>query len=282
MNALKEVIVNNVSQALKEDLSNGFDVSGELIPNSQYSKAHIITREAMILAGTEWFNLALLQLDSHAQIKWFFSDGDKLGKNQTLCDITANSRALLAAERVGLNFLQTLSGVATKTHRYVQKITSHTRLLDTRKTLPNLRAAQKYAVTCGGGVNHRFGLFDAFLIKENHIKACGSISKAVSKAQTKNLNLIIEVEVETFLELEEALECKVDRIMLDNFSIQDIYTAIQMRGNKNIELEVSGNVSIDTIEDLANTGVDFISVGDLTKSVTAIDLSLLVDDVFYE
>lgn len=281
MSELKKIVANDVCLALDEDLKSG-DVSGLLINDKQLSLARVLTRQSMVLAGKDWFSESIMQLDSSANIEWFYHDGDTVEKDQVLCQIKANSRSLLAAERVGLNFLQTLSGVATKTKKYVDKIKSKTKLLDTRKTLPNIRAAQKYAVLCGGGVNHRFGLYDAFLIKENHITACGSISTAIHRAQEENLNLLIEVEVENLSELKEALGCGVDRIMLDNFSIDDIKQAVKIRGNSQVELEVSGNVSLSRIELLSKTEVDYISVGDLTKSVEAIDLSLLVDKVFYD
>ena len=281
MRDLKEIINNDVSLALAEDLGlNGIDVTGELIPKTQKSCAKVLTRQPMVLAGKDWFNETMLQLDKAAVIEWFYNDGDSVPENQILCRINANSRALLASERVALNFLQMLSAIATKTKQYVAKIHSNTKLLDTRKTLPNLRAAQKYAVTCGGGINHRFGLYDAFLIKENHIKACGSISKAINEARKQSQELLVEVEVENLLELKEALIAGADRIMLDNFPIDKIIKAMAIKGTSKAALEASGNVSLATIEALSNTGVDFISVGDLTKSVEAIDLSLLVEEVF--
>tara|TARA_B110000879_G_scaffold208333_1_gene293725 strand:+ start:42 stop:890 length:849 start_codon:yes stop_codon:yes gene_type:complete len=281
MNPLTDAITNDVRLALQEDVRSG-DVTGALIPINQTSQAHVLTRENMVLSGKAWFDAALFQLDALATVDWLYDDGDSVESTQVLCRIKANSRALLAAERVALNFLQLLSGVATQTHAYAQKITSNTKLLDTRKTLPNLRAAQKYAVTCGGGVNHRFGLYDAYLIKENHIKACGSIKAAVLTARKNHPELIVEVEVESLEQLDEALACSVDRIMLDNFSIVLIQQAIERRGDKPVAFEASGNVSLETIAELSHTGVDFISVGALTKSVIAVDLSLLVDDVFDE
>ena len=281
MNPLTDVITNDVRLALQEDVRDG-DVTGALIPSNQTSQAHVLTRENMVLSGRAWFDAAMCQLDALATVDWLYDDGDSVESTQVLCRIKANSRALLAAERVALNFLQLLSGVATQTHAYASLITSNTKLLDTRKTLPNLRAAQKYAVMCGGGVNHRFGLYDAYLIKENHIKACGSIKAAVLTARKNHPELIVEVEVETLEELDEALACPVDRIMLDNFSTALIEQAIERRGDRPVAFEASGNVSLETIAELSHTGVDFISVGALTKSVSAVDLSLLVDDVFNE
>ncbi len=279
MSLLKEIIKNDVSLALKEDIQTG-DVTGLLIDINQVSIAKVITRQAMVMAGKEWFNESILQLDSRAQLEWFFNDGDVVNKNQILCPIKANSRALLAGERTALNFLQLLSGIASQTQKYVKQIESETKVLDTRKTLPNLRAAQKYAVTCGGGTNHRFGLYDQFLIKENHIKACGSIELAVAKAKLQQPNLKVEVEVEDLNQLQQALDCPVDIIMLDNFSVTLIEQAMKMRGDRSIKFEASGNVSMTTIKEIANTGVDFISVGALTKSVEAVDLSLLVENIF--
>lgn len=279
MLTLKETIKNDVRLALKEDLQTG-DVTGQLIDVKQCSSAKVITRQPMVMAGKDWFDESFLQLDKSSEIKWLYHDGQQVKANQVLCTINANSQALLAGERTALNFLQLLSGVATKTRRYVDQIDSKTKVLDTRKTIVNLRAAQKYAVTCGGGFNHRFGLYDQFLIKENHIKACGSIEIAVSKAKNQHPNLIIEVEVEDLNQLQQALACPVNIIMLDNFSIPLIEDAIKIRTDPSIKFEASGNVSLKTIKSIANTGVDFISVGALTKSVEAIDLSLLVDSVY--
>jgi len=275
MFSLKDTIKNDVSLALKEDIQTG-DVTGHLIDVKQQSTAKVITRQVMTLAGKAWFNESFLQLDKNAKIEWLYDDGQQIDANQVLCTIKANSRALLASERTALNFLQLLSGVASKTRLYVEQIESKTKVLDTRKTIVNLRAAQKYAVTCGGGVNHRFGLYDQFLIKENHIKACGSIELAVSKAKSQQPNLLIEVEVEDLNQLQQALSCPVNIIMLDNFSIPLIEEAMKMRTDPSIKFEASGNVSLKTIKNIASTGVDFISVGALTKSVEAIDLSLLV------
>ena len=268
-----------MKKALAEDIGNG-DVSAELVSAVQKSKAEVITRQPMILAGQEWFNQSFLLLDPNVDITWVYQDGDYIPENKVICYITSNSRILLSGERTALNFLQMLSAVATKTYSYVQKTSSNTRILDSRKTLPNLRKAQKYAVCCGGGVNHRFGLYDAFLIKENHIKACGSINQAIKTAKNNHPELLLEIEVETLNELEQALIPGVDRIMLDNFSIDMIEQAMLIRGDKNIQLEASGNVNLTTITSIADTGVDYISIGDLTKSIEAIDLSLLVKKVW--
>lgn len=281
MNNLIEIIQDDVAFALQEDVGQG-DITGQLIPEKQRSIAHVETREQMILAGQKWFDAAILRLDPMASIHWYFKDAEEITAGSILCRIEANSRALLAAERVGLNFLQMLSAVATQTYAYSSLLSTNTKLLDTRKTLPGLRAAQKYAVTCGGGVNHRFGLFDAYLIKENHIKACGSISCAVKQAKLNQPESFIEVEVENLVQLQEALNCQLDRIMLDNFSIEQIEQAVKLRGDQKIPFEVSGNVSLETIKELSHTGVEYISVGAITKSVRAIDLSLLVDEVINE
>lgn len=270
----------DVARALEEDIQTG-DVTGELIPNAQYARAKVIAREELVLSGSAWFEAAFNQLDKASTIHWHAAESDVIAKNSVLCHVEARSRALLSAERTALNFLQLMCAVATKTHAFVKAVDgTHTKILDTRKTLPGLRYAQKYAVYCGGGVNHRFGLYDAYLIKENHIKACGSIKAALEQARRAHPELKLEVEVENLTELDEALSADVDVIMLDNFSLADIEQAVQLRGSSSVKFEVSGNITLNRLDELAKTGVDFISVGALTKSVKAVDLSLLVEDVW--
>lgn len=270
-------IIEDVKRAIEEDLGDG-DVTAQLIPADKKATAQVITREKMVLAGQAWFEQAFLILDPTIELNWQYKDGDSINANETIVFIKGNSRTILSAERTALNFLQLLSGTATKTRAYVDMISTHTVILDSRKTIPGLRHAQKYAVRCGGGQNHRLGLYDAYLIKENHIKACGSISLAVSRAKELYPQLSIEVEVENLVELKEAFETVADTIMLDNFSIELIKEAITMRSDRQVKLEASGNVNLDTIKSLSETGVDYISIGDLTKSVQAIDLSLMVDE----
>lgn len=268
-----------VARALEEDIGNG-DVSAQLLPDTLMVQAKIISREPMLVCGQAWVDQVFATLDKHISIKWQVKDGQWLEKPQTLCEIKGLARPILSGERAALNFLQTLSATATSTHAFCEQLVGYkTRLLDTRKTLPGLRQAQKYAVLCGGGTNHRMGLYDAFLIKENHIKACGSITKAIALARNQLPQHFIEVEVENLIEFQEALQVFPNRIMLDNFSIEMIKEAVAMRGASPCELEVSGNVELSNIKDYAKTGVDFISVGAITKSIRAIDLSLLIDEV---
>lgn len=274
LSAVKE----DVRRALQEDIGTG-DVTAELLSDSLTVKAEIISRESMVVCGKDWVDAVFSELSDKIVVKWFVDDGMWLEKPQQLCLIHGPGKAILSAERTALNFLQTLSGTATTTRRYVKQINNDiTRLLDTRKTLPGLRVAQKYAVACGGGQNHRMGLYDAFLIKENHIKACGSISNAVDFARKRYPQLFLEVEVESIEELEEALFLQIDRIMLDNFDLNMLQKAMVLRGNLPVKFEFSGNVGLDNISEIAATGVDYISVGALTKSVKAIDLSLLIMD----
>lgn len=278
MNLPTKNILHDVRRALKEDIGSG-DVTALLLPNNQKIKANIISREPMLFCGKAWVDCIASEMNPPLKITWFVEEGEWLASPGTLCEIEGDSRTLLTAERTLLNFLQTLSGTATQTHYYTEKLKPyHTRLLDTRKTIPGLRLAQKYAVLCAGGSNHRFGLYDAFLIKENHIKACGSIQKAVLAAKKLDTQLLIEVEVETLEEFNEALQVSPDRIMLDNFSIEMIKQAVAINNPKKSELEASGGITLDTIVKIAETGVDYISIGAITKSVKAVDLSLLVID----
>lgn len=266
--------LNEIKFALKEDIGEG-DVTAALLSESLCKTAVIISREPMLVCGTQWVDEVFKQVCPSIVVEWFVKDGDFLEEPTTLCEIRGLARGILTAERTAINFLQTLSGTATVTYRYLQKLKGYsTRLLDTRKTIPGLRRAQKYAVACAGGTNHRMGLYDAYLIKENHIVASGSISKAIELAKHKNL--FIEVEVTNLDELREALAAKPDRIMLDNFSLSLIEAAVLIAKPYKIPLEVSGGVNLATIKSIAKTGVDFVSVGEITKSLHAIDLSLLV------
>ncbi|APS31473.1 MULTISPECIES: carboxylating nicotinate-nucleotide diphosphorylase [Pectobacterium] len=268
----------SVQLALREDLGGivdaNQDITALLLPDNETASARIITREAGIFCGTRWLEEVFSQLGNTTTIVWHVADGDAITPNQTLCDITGPAKQLLTGERTALNFLQTLSGVATEVSRYVAVLQgTRTRLLDTRKTLPGLRTALKYAVSCGGGDNHRLGLSDAFLIKENHIIAAGSIKNAVEKAQSLRSDVPVEVEVESLDELQQALEAGADIIMLDNFSLDNIREAVNTTQGRAL-LEISGNVTLDTLRGYAETGVDYISVGALTKHVQALDLSM--------
>ena len=267
------VINENVRSALKEDIGEG-DITANLIDDTTQLNACVITREFAVVSGQQWVNAVYAVIDTKIIIDWRVNDGDLVDPNQVLFTISGPARSVLTGERTALNFLQCLSATATTTHRYVQCI-SHTkcRILDTRKTIPGLRLAQKYAVTCGGGKNHRMGLYDAFLIKENHIAACGSISEAVKRAKSSLTECPIEVEVENLDELYQAQNAGANIIMLDNFSLDLMKQAVQHRSG-NVKLEASGNVSLDNISAVAETGVDFISVGALTKNICAIDLSM--------
>ncbi|ASY80839.1 nicotinate-nucleotide diphosphorylase [Pectobacterium polaris] len=268
----------SVQLALREDLGGivdaNQDITALLLPDNETVSARIITREAGVFCGTRWLEEVFSQLGKTTTIVWHVADGDAITPNQTLCDITGPAKQLLTGERTALNFLQTLSGVATEVSRYVAVLQgTRTRLLDTRKTLPGLRTALKYAVSCGGGDNHRLGLSDAFLIKENHIIAAGSIKNAVEKAQSLRSDVPVEVEVESLDELQQALEAGADIIMLDNFSLDNIREAVNTTQGRAL-LEISGNVTLDTLRGYAETGVDYISVGALTKHVQALDLSM--------
>jgi nicotinate-nucleotide pyrophosphorylase (carboxylating) len=273
-------IKSAVEIALSEDL-NGQDVdygdiTANLIPATQSITADIITREDCVIAGAAWVTETFVQLDKNIQLHWYVKDGDALKANQPIVRVSGNARRILTGERTALNFLQTLSGTATIVAKCVKELAgSNTQLLDTRKTLPGMRLAQKYAVTCGGGKNHRIGLFDAYLIKENHILACGSIQAAVTKARQHHVDLSVEVEVENMQELHQAIAAKADIVMLDNFSLGMLKQAVIVNKGQ-CKLEVSGNITIESLNNLSALGVDFISSGALTKHVQAIDLSLRV------
>lgn len=269
------VIDADVRRALAEDLGDG-DLTARLLPEGQRTEAEIITREDMVLCGRDWAEACFRALDPDVRIDWLRSDGDRVAANTRLCRIEGAGRGIVSAERCALNFLQTLSGTATTTRRYVDALAhSKTRVLDTRKTLPGLRLAQKYAVRCGGGTNHRIGLFDAVLIKENHIATAGSIAAAVANARAIAGTRMVEIEVENLREFGEALAARPDRIMLDELSDDDVRAAVRQNAGK-VELELSGGVSFERLAEIAELGVDFVSVGALTKHVRAIDLSLRV------
>ena len=266
-----------VATALLEDVGSG-DLTAQLIPADRVARSSVITREDAVLCGTAWFDEVFGQIDARVRVTWSVRDGERVRADQQLCTLEGPARSLLTGERTALNFLQSLSATATVTRTYVDAVAgTKCRILDTRKTIPGLRIAQKYAVRCGGGTNHRIGLFDAILVKENHIAAAGSIAAAVHEARRIAAKVLLEVEVENLAELREALDACVDRILLDNFSLADMRTAVQTtraHANARTELEASGNMSLETLRAVAETGVDFISVGGLTKHVRAVDLSM--------
>jgi nicotinate-nucleotide pyrophosphorylase (carboxylating) len=270
---MQDDIQRAVRDALNEDIGTG-DITAQLIPEGQVSTATVITREPCIFCGQAWVVEVFRQLDPSVSIKWHINDGDKANANARLFTLTGSARSLLTGERTALNFVQTLSGTATVSHQYAQQV-AHTavKLLDTRKTIPGLRLAQKYAVTCGGAHNHRIGLYDAFLIKENHIAASGGIAQAVNEAHRIAPGKPVEVEVENFAELHQALTANANIIMLDNFSVEDMRKAVTITAGK-AKLEASGNVTSETLVTIAETGVDYISIGALTKHCQAIDLSM--------
>lgn len=268
-----ENIESNVTAALDEDIKTG-DLTAGLIPQEVQATANIYCRENAVICGRPWFDEVFRQVDENAKIEWLCEEGEKVEENQHICTITGSARNILTAERTALNFLQTLSGTATTTAEYVQHLNSkHTKLLDTRKTLPGMRLAQKYAVACGGGKNHRIGLYDAILIKENHIMAAGGIAEAIGIAKFQHPGKTVEVETENLDEVQQALEGGADIIMLDNFSIEMMNEAVAMVDHK-AKLEVSGNVEIQHLATLAETKVDFISTGAITKHLHSIDLSM--------
>jgi len=269
------IVAQDVARALSEDFGSG-DATADLLPANATASATVITRENAVLCGTAWFDACFRARDPNVVIEWQAHDSDRVTANATLCTLRGNARALVGAERSALNFLQTLSATATIAAQYADAVRgTRTRILDTRKTLPGLRYAQKYAVRCGGATNHRIGLFDAILIKENHIAAAGSLAAAVAAARAAHPNLLLEVEVENFDELDQALATNVDRIMLDEFSPEDMRRAVAHVAGR-VALEVSGSVTLDRVRSIAETGVDFISVGSLTKHLRAIDLSMRV------
>ncbi len=277
---LTKHIKQSVKIALQEDLGTG-DLTANLIAKNYRCTATLIAREDGVFCGAKWLNETFNQVDADVKIDWLIKDGDRCKAEQILCKMSGLARSLFTAERTAMNFIQTLSATATITSQYVAKV-KHTqcKILDTRKTLPGLRLAQKYAVLQGGGFNHRKGLYDAILIKENHVQSCGGIKAALQQAEQLIQNIspkpLVEIEVETLDEFKEAHKMKAQRVMLDNFSLADLQQAVKL--NKGLcELEASGNITLETITDYAQTGIDFISIGAITKHITALDLSLRID-----
>ena len=268
----------DISSYLSEDIGTG-DITAAIIPESTQAQAEVITREDMMLCGTAWFDAVFKQLNGDIEIDWQAQEGENVAENTLLCQLKGSARALLTGERTALNLLQTLSATATVARQYAEAVKgTNCKVLDTRKTIPGLRDAQKYAVLCGGCYNHRIGLYDAVLIKENHIIAAGSIAKAIQTARDLT-RVLVEIEVETLEQLQEALAAQPDRIMLDNFSLADLQTAVKLNAGK-VELEASGNIGLHNIRTIAETGVDFISIGALTKHIKAVDLSMRIQLVF--
>ena len=265
-----------IERALQEDVGTG-DITAKLIPSSQQSKARVITRERAIMCGQAWVDEVFRQIDPTVNIEWQAKDGDELEPNQILFELSGPARSLLTGERAALNFLQLLSGTATTCKQYANKVAgTRVKLLDTRKTIPGLRNAQKYAVTQGGCYNHRIGLYDAFLIKENHIQACGGIESAVTRAKQQAPGKPVEVEVESIDELNQALSADADIVMLDNFDLDMLKHGVEITASK-AKLEASGNITDETLKPIAETGVDYISIGALTKHCVAIDLSMRIE-----
>ncbi|MCD5973702.1 carboxylating nicotinate-nucleotide diphosphorylase [Pseudomonas quasicaspiana] len=263
----------NVRRALLEDVGSG-DITAQLIPAERLAKATVISRDAAVIAGTAWVDAVFRQLDPRVAVHWQVTDGDRVQPNQALFHLEGPARSLLTGERSALNFLQMLSGIATKARHYADIVANtQVKLLDTRKTLPGLRFAQKYAVTCGGCHNHRIGLFDAFLIKENHIAACGGIAQAITAAHKIAPGKPVEIEVESLDELREALDAGADIVMLDELSLEDMREAVRLNAGR-AKLEASGGINDDTLLVIAETGVDYISIGAMTKDVKAVDLSM--------
>lgn len=272
----QSTIEENVFNALKEDVGEG-DITAELIPHDNISLATVISRESCVFCGLDWFEETYRQIDEDILIDWCVDDGDNIEADQIICTISGSSQKIVTGERTALNFVQTLSATATLSARYATAVAdTKTKVLDTRKTIPGLRMAQKYAVSCGGCENHRLGLFDAFLIKENHINACDGIQNAVNEARFHNPDMKVEVEVENMDELQQAIDAGADRALLDNFDITALAQAVKTCEGKIIS-EASGNITIESISAVANTGVDYISTGALTKDIKAVDLSMRFD-----
>jgi nicotinate-nucleotide pyrophosphorylase (carboxylating) len=271
---LEETVTTDVTRALAEDVGSG-DLTAALVPAGRCAKARLLTRENAVLCGVEWFNRTVEELDPDAEIFWHHADGEDVVAGSSLCELEGDARALLTAERTAINFVQLLSGTATRTREFVKAVAgTRARILDTRKTIPGLRRAQKYAVRTGGGTNHRIGLFDGILIKENHIAAAGGIAGALAQGRrSAPEGAIVEVEVETLEQLGEAIDAGAKLILLDNFSLERLRDAVRIAGSR-AELEASGGVDLGNVRRIAETGVHRISVGSLTKDVKAIDLSL--------
>ncbi len=273
---LDKPLLDSVRSALAEDVGSG-DISAAIIPATQQARAHVITREAAVVCGMAWFTAVFAELDTDVTVQWQVRDGDRVSSNQTLCTLSGPARAMLTGERTALNFLQTLSATATLARRYADAVSGlPVHILDTRKTIPGLRQAQKYAVRTGGCHNHRSGLYDAYLIKENHIHAAGSIHRAVEQARQAHPELLVEVEIEHDTQIEQALAAGAGRLLLDNFSIEQLAAAVQQVAGR-AELEASGGYGLENISLAARTGVNYISVGSLTKHIQAIDLSMVFD-----
>lgn len=277
MQAIREQVANALIEDLGGELNAANDITANLINEDVSAKATIITREDCVVCGVAWVNQAFALIDESVEVNWHVADGDNVSADTVLVSLEGSARAILTAERTALNFLQTLSATATVTSFYAKLLSnSATKILDTRKTLPGLRFAQKYAVRCGGGQNHRVGLFDAFLIKENHIFSCGGIDKAVQRAKEMMPGKLVEVEVENIDELQQAMQAGADIVMLDNFTNEQIQQAVSINSGQ-CKLEVSGNITNERLASLATLGVDYISSGALTKHVQAIDLSLRIN-----
>jgi nicotinate-nucleotide pyrophosphorylase (carboxylating) len=273
LNVPQSAIGEAVHIALREDIGEG-DITAQLIPAESFVIATVISRENCVLCGMDWFEEVFRQIDEEVLVEWFADDGDTITAEQPVCSLSGSARSILTGERTALNFLQTLSAVATRSAEYAAAVAkTDTVVLDTRKTIPGLRLAQKYAVSCGGCQNHRMGLYDAILIKENHISSCGGIQAAVEQAHFLNPEMPVEIEVENMDELEQALATNIDRILLDNFSIKQLKQAVKICNGK-VPLEASGGVTLKNIHKIASTGVNFISTGALTKDIEAIDMSL--------
>jgi nicotinate-nucleotide pyrophosphorylase (carboxylating) len=273
----RELIASQVRMALAEDVGNG-DLTAALLDERQTATAVVIAREDGVLCGTAWFDEVFRQVDDRTEINWLQHDGADITQNSRLCEIRGRACSLLTAERAALNFLQTLSGTATVVSQYVHAVKgTGVRILDTRKTIPGLRLAQKYAVLCGGGMNHRIGLYDAVLIKENHIRAAGSITRVLQEAFERFPHVEVEIEVESCEELVEAVDAGARRVLLDNFSIDELEKAVAINQDR-ARLEVSGNVTLENLRSLAETGIDDISIGALTKHLKAFDFSMLFED----
>ena len=273
---LTEVIQKNIANALQEDIGN-IDLSSELIEEKSFAKAYVKSKDSAVIAGIPWFNATFLMLDPKIKIKWFIKEGAIVKKNQRLCEIYGKTKPILSGERVALNFLQTLSATSTITHQYVQAIkNTHAKIFDTRKTIPGLRIAQKYAVTIGGGNNQRMGLFDQILIKENHIKSSKKMDDLLSLSLKYAKNKDIQIEVENLNQLEKAIEIGFKNILLDNFSIKNLKKAVLLN-KKRAVLEASGNITLKNVKKIALTGVNRISLGSLTKNIKAIDLSMKIE-----
>ena len=274
LEVLDEALLHSVREALQEDIGSG-DITAALLPADSSASAKVITREHAVLCGMAWFNAVFAELDTDIEVTWLAHDGDSIEPGQTVCTLAGPARPILTGERTALNFLQTLSGTASRARRYADAVAGlPVKVLDTRKTLPGLRQAQKYAVRTGGCYNHRIGLYDGILIKENHIAAAGSVEAAIRQARAANPGMPVEIEVENEPELVAALDASADRLLLDNFTIPELLRAVDLVAGR-ASLEASGGVTLDTIRDIAATGIDSVSVGELTKDLQATDYSMI-------